>query len=386
MGQPSRSTASTPTAAQLTRRDNRTARATSAASAGRPDALSTGRSLDPSRGRTPRRPSRTPSAPANAASTTPAFGLGCRRASARHTCTAPAESSPRTTASAAVSRAPGQPARSSSRAAAQPKRRYRGERWPTIASRVLTARKPTRPGTPATAPHSRAPTTASEVFSATDSTTARASCGASSACGSRPHRFGSSRRARSTSPAVSAAAIARASRPANCPRRRPRSRQRSARWRPRVNAARHARRTPRGLPRHRRTRRCAAHPSRGDRATAAAPRRPRRARTRPRDARAADHRRADRPAARRPPRRRTEDRYRARKCWCHTSRTGGCFVRESGGGGVPGPTAGRAPLRHRSCPHSGSAPWFDGTTARVSWLPDPRFPRPSSPSPVPRSF
>ena len=42
--------------------------------------------------------------------------------------------------SAAVTRAGTQFAASSSRAEAQPNRRYLGERWPTIASRVFTAR------------------------------------------------------------------------------------------------------------------------------------------------------------------------------------------------------------------------------------------------------
>jgi len=42
--------------------------------------------------------------------------------------------------SAAVTRAGTQLAASSSRAEAQPNRRYLAERWPTIASSVLTAR------------------------------------------------------------------------------------------------------------------------------------------------------------------------------------------------------------------------------------------------------
>lgn len=86
-----------------------------------------------------------------------------------------------------------------------------------MASRVLTARNPIRPGTPPTAPHTSAPTTASEVFSATDSTTARAIPSASRACGSRPHRCGSRSRAASTSPASSARPMTRASRTSELP-------------------------------------------------------------------------------------------------------------------------------------------------------------------------
>lgn len=86
-----------------------------------------------------------------------------------------------------------------------------------MASRVLAARKPASPGTPASAPHTRAPTTASEVFSATDSTTARAICGPSRECGSRPHRCGSRSRARPRSPAARASPMARASRPRDVP-------------------------------------------------------------------------------------------------------------------------------------------------------------------------
>lgn len=162
-------------------------------------------------------PSRTPSAPANEASTGPALGLGCLPASLRQAWTAPRAFPPARTASAAVSRAPGQPATSSRRAEAHPYRRYRSERCPTIASSVFTARNPIRPGTPPRAPHTSAPTTASEVFSATDSTTARAICCASSAEGSRPHRCGSRSRATSMSPAASAPPTARASRPREVP-------------------------------------------------------------------------------------------------------------------------------------------------------------------------
>ena len=81
-----------------------------------------------------------------------------------------------------MTRAGTQLAASSRRAEAQPKFRYLAERCPTIASSVLTARYATRPGIPATAPHSSGATTASDVFSATDSITARA-ISVSSSCG-----------------------------------------------------------------------------------------------------------------------------------------------------------------------------------------------------------
>ncbi len=67
------------------------------------------------------------------------------------------------------------------------------------------------------APHTSAPTTASEVFSATDSTTARAIPSASRACGSRPHRCGSRSRAPSMSPASRARPMACASRASEVP-------------------------------------------------------------------------------------------------------------------------------------------------------------------------
>ena len=71
-------------------------------------------------------PSRTPSAPANAASTTPALGLGWRAASRRQARTAPAAEPPTTGAhtatSTAVTRAATKLAASSNRAAAQPNR------------------------------------------------------------------------------------------------------------------------------------------------------------------------------------------------------------------------------------------------------------------------
>lgn len=97
----------TPRASQLTRRESRAARSTSAVSTDRPDAFSTGRfSTRPPYDNVP--PSRTPSAPANEASTTPALGLGCSRASSRHAVSAPRGRPPATAASTPVSRAPGQ--------------------------------------------------------------------------------------------------------------------------------------------------------------------------------------------------------------------------------------------------------------------------------------
>ena len=57
------------------------------------------------------------------------------------------------------------------------------------------------------APHMSVPVTASEVFSASDSTVARAIPSASSASGSREHSHGTSSRAASISPAESRSAI-----------------------------------------------------------------------------------------------------------------------------------------------------------------------------------
>ncbi len=62
------------------------------------------------------------------------------------------------------------------------------------------------------APQQRALTTASAVFSATDSTTARAICASSRVLGSRPHRCGSRSRAVLRSSACSARPMVRASR------------------------------------------------------------------------------------------------------------------------------------------------------------------------------
>ena len=90
-------------------------------------------------------PRRTPSAAAKAASHRPAFGLGWRPPSRRTTFSTETglvlvTSGAQAAVSAAVTRAGIQLAASSIRAAAQPNRRYRAERYPTIASRVLTAR------------------------------------------------------------------------------------------------------------------------------------------------------------------------------------------------------------------------------------------------------
>jgi len=85
-----------------------------------------------------------PSAPAAAASQRPEFGLGCAAPSRRQTRSAPPAEPPTSgataTVSAAVSLAGSQLATSSARADAQPNRRYRSDRYPTIASRVFTAR------------------------------------------------------------------------------------------------------------------------------------------------------------------------------------------------------------------------------------------------------
>ena len=61
-----------------------------------------------------------------------------------------------------------------------------------MASMVLMARYPSAPGAPANAPHRAGATTASTVFSATDSTVARAISAASRPVGSLPTRAGSS--------------------------------------------------------------------------------------------------------------------------------------------------------------------------------------------------
>ncbi len=108
-------------------------------------------------------------------------------------------------------------AASSKRAAAQPNRAYRGEKLPIIASSVLAPRYTSTAGTPPAAAHNAGATWASEVFSATDSSAARARPGGSSAAGSRPHSDGSSRRAAATSPASSRAAIWSPMRPNDVP-------------------------------------------------------------------------------------------------------------------------------------------------------------------------
>ena len=96
---------------------------------------------------------------------------------------------------------------SSSFAEAQPKLRYRSLRYPTIASKVLMQRCATTPGAPATAAHTSGAMAASDVFSATDSTAARAMPGASRSSGSREHSHGTQPRAASSSPDSSACAI-----------------------------------------------------------------------------------------------------------------------------------------------------------------------------------
>ena len=205
------------------------------------------------------------------------WGSGAGRRRPARPVRRPAGRPPATAASTAVSRAPG-PARDvvePGRGPAVPAVAGAtcGRPWRPACSRPGSRRSP---GTPPTAPHTRAPTTASEVFSATDSTTARAIPSASSACGSRPHRCGSRARA-----AVDVAAPPGPARwpgprgPAKCRRPPPRWRRRSARRRRRGDV-RTARAATRGRARwrHRRTQRCAARPSRGGRATAPVPRQP----------------------------------------------------------------------------------------------------------------
>ena len=88
-------------------------------------------------------------------------GAPARRArTARHTAPgrSPAGPAPR---AARSTRAGTQLATSSSRALAQPKRSWRGVRWPTMASMVFTARYASVPGAPASTPHSAGATTAS---------------------------------------------------------------------------------------------------------------------------------------------------------------------------------------------------------------------------------
>lgn len=166
-------------------------------------------------------PRRTPRAPAKAACRRPALGLGWRLPSRRRTRHAwralPPAAGARATVRSAAMRAAGHVSASSSRAAAHPNRSYRRSRWPTMASSVLAARCAAMPPGPATAPHSSEPTTASAVFSATDSTAARHSSASSSPVGSRPTRAGAIRRARSRSPASTAAASRRASPPRDRP-------------------------------------------------------------------------------------------------------------------------------------------------------------------------
>ena len=136
------STAATIAAAPPTTRDSRAARLRLTGPGAGPSPRR-GRSSVPCR-YTVRPPSVTPSAPAAAASTGPALGLGCAAASRRHARTAARDEPPTAGAhaatSSAVTRAGTRLAASSSRAAAQPNRRYRGDRCPTMASSVLTAR------------------------------------------------------------------------------------------------------------------------------------------------------------------------------------------------------------------------------------------------------
>src|SRR5690625_3189382 len=158
-------------------------------------------------------PRRSPRAPAKDDSTTPALGLGWAPASRHHVHrTEPARPGAQAAVKAAAKRAPGRLSRSSRRAEAQPNRSYRALRWPTMASSVLTARWANRPGTPATAPQRGGATTASAVFSATDSTTARDTSTVSNTLVSRPTRDLSRRRAPGRSSCSNSTRTAAASR------------------------------------------------------------------------------------------------------------------------------------------------------------------------------
>src|SRR5699024_1840389 len=158
-------------------------------------------------------PRRSPRAPAKDDSTTPALGLGWAPASSHHVHeTETSLHGAQEAIKAASKRAPGRLSRSSRRAEAQPNRSYRALRWPTMASSVLTARWANRPGTPATAPQRRGATTASAVFSATDSTTARDTSTVSNALVSRPTRDLSRRRAPGRSSCSNSTRTAAASR------------------------------------------------------------------------------------------------------------------------------------------------------------------------------
>ena len=105
-------------------------------------------------------------------------------------------------ASSSRRRAARPPSRSrrSARCGARPSRRAC---WPRGTRR--------RPPARAIAPQTSAPTTASLVFSATDSTAARQSCASSRPAGSRPHSDGSTARAPSRSPSSTHVASRRAS-------------------------------------------------------------------------------------------------------------------------------------------------------------------------------
>ena len=268
----------------------------------------------------------------------------------------------RATASAAVSRAPGQPATSSSRAEAQPNRRWRGDLCPTIASRVFTARNADQPGharqrrpTPGRPPPrrrcSRRPTPRRRGRSAA----------ASSACGSRPHRCGSRSRATSTSPAASAPPMARASRPSEVPPSTAqvggggqRDGRRAAGAARRHATARASSAAPAAAPpAHTRGVQRAPYPrwSRHSRAR----RRPRPARRRPPDARAGGRR------ASRSPSEAEGGAVHDRRV---SARIGSAAVmprRDRPCGSAAVGLCGRRRPGMAICPHSGSAPWFDVT-------------------------
>ena len=223
-----------------------------------------------------------------------------------------------------------------------------------MASRVLTARKPTSPGTPPSAPHTRAPTTASEVFSATDSTTARAIC-----CRVQRLRVAA---AQMRQPLPGQLDVPGGQRPADgarlaaqrgARRRRPRWRRRSA---PPAAAGRCAYGAggQRGGPRRAAGahERCAGRPGRGGRATAGARRPPRHARRRRRGGPGGDRRAAGRRAGRRRRRTRRSRSARTGQPAVAPRRDPGDRWCGDGDAGQPGMAI---------CPHSGSAPWFDVT-------------------------
>ena len=290
-------------------------------------------------------PSRSRSAPANAASTGPALGLGWRPASRRQVASAERGCGPHSTARAAVSRAPGQPTTSSSRAEAQPKRAYRGRPVPDHRVQGVDGAEADQPGHAAQpAPHQRADHRVRGVL------------GDRLDHGPRDLVRVERRRvppAQVRQPLPGGGQVTGLQRGADRPRLagqrgaaehrpggEPRSARRTAR-RGRVPPARRAAAAPTAPPAHSAVYSRAAEP-----VVAPHPplqRAPRPARSRRRGARGADRPRAGRRGSR--ARRRTRKRGR------HPS-----SVSPVRGPGRPCARAG-----HGRSPHSGSAPWFDVT-------------------------